>query len=140
MCGKEIKEECKKLGLSLTENIVDCGFIDVESDKFLELVKICPFVLLPSCSEGMSTSLLTCMRHGLIPVTMRGTGMDELEDYCEFFEDYHISAIEDKLEKLISFDRKKILEHSNKIYQYANNNFTLEAYTKGLKRCFEELF
>lgn len=140
MCGKEIKEECKKLGLSLTDNIVDCGFIDVESDKFLALVKICPFVLLPSCSEGMSTSLLTCMRHGLIPVTIRGTGMDELEEYCEFFEDYHVSAIEDKLEKLVSFDREKILEHSNKIYQYANENFTLEAYTKGLKKCFEELF
>lgn len=139
MCGKEIKEECKNLGLSLTDNIVDCGFIDVESDKFLELVKICPFVLLPSCSEGMSTSLLTCMRHGLIPVTIRGTGMDELEEYCEFFEDYHISSIEDKLEKLVSFDRNKLLEYSNRIYQYANENFTLEAYTKSLKRCFEEL-
>lgn len=139
MCGREILDECKKLGLKLPDNVIDCGFIDVSSDKFLELVEICPFVLLPSCSEGMSTSLLTCMRHGQIPVTMRGTGMDELEAYCEYFEDYHISAIESRLEELVSMDRKEVVNLSNKIYQFANENFTLEKYTENIRRCIEVL-
>lgn len=139
MCGKEIREECHKLGLKLPNNIVECGFVDVESDRFLELVKICPFVLLPSCSEGMSTSLLTCMRHGLIPVTMQGTGMDELSSYCEYFEDYQISAIDKKLQELSGMNKITIVQYSDRIYQYANDMFTLEAYTERLKKCFEEL-
>ena len=31
--------------------------------------------------------------------------MDELFDYCEYFEDYHLSAIESKLEELAGMDR-----------------------------------
>lgn len=140
MCGREIEEECKKLGLELPDNIVDCGFIDVESDRFLELVEICPFVLLPSCSEGMSTSLLTCMRHGQIPVTMRGTGMDELAEYCEYFEDYQVSTIDRKLKELVLMDARKLEQYSDSIYQYANEVFTLSSYTERLRKCFEELF
>lgn len=140
MCGREIQEECKKLGIRLPDNIMDCGFVDVESNTFLELVKVCPFVLLPSCSEGMSTSLLTCMRHGMIPVTMRGTGMDELAEFCEYFEDYHIPVIDSKLKELTAMDAEKIEEYSNRIYQYANERFTLRSYTEHLRKCFEELF
>lgn len=139
MCGREIHEECRRLGLVLPANVIDCGFVDVSSDKFLELIEICPFVLLPSCSEGMSTSLLTCMRHGLIPVTMRGTGMDELFDYCEYFEDYHLSAIESKIEALAGMDTKKMEKYSNKIYEYANENFALKSFTEHFKKCMEEL-
>ena len=139
MCGREIHEECRRLGLVLPANVIDCGFVDVCSDKFLELIEICPFVLLPSCSEGMSTSLLTCMRHGLIPVTMRGTGMDELFDYCEYFEDYHLSAIESKIEALAGMDTKKMEKYSNKIYEYANENFALKSFTEHFKKCMEEL-
>ena len=139
MCGREIHEECRRLGLVLPANVIDCGFVDVSSEKFLELIEICPFVLLPSCSEGMSTSLLTCMRHGLIPVTMRGTGMDEFFEYCEYFDDYHISEIENKLEKLTKKNIRDLEEYSNRIYQYANENFTLNSFTEHFKKCMEEL-
>lgn len=139
MCGREIEEECKRLGISLPENAINCGFIDVQSDRFLELVEICPFTLLPSCSEGMSTSLLTCMRHGQIPVTMRGTGMDELEQYCEYFEDYHIPEIENKLEQLVRMDKQQLSQYSDRIYQFANDNFTLQSYTEQFKRCLDKL-
>ena len=139
MCGTEIREECKKLGIRLPDNVLDCGFVDVESDKFLDLVKICPFVLLPSCSEGMSTSLLTCMRHGMIPVTMRGTGMDELAEYCEYFEDYHIPAIDRKMKDLAAMDAKRINEYSDRIYQYANESFTLATYTEKIRNCLEKI-
>lgn len=49
MCGREIDMECRQLGIKLPHNVVDCGFVDVQSDRFVELVEICPFILLPSC-------------------------------------------------------------------------------------------
>lgn len=134
LCGREITQECRKIGLKLPTNVVNCGFVSVESDEFLELVKKCPFVLLPSCSEGMSTALMTCMRHGLIPVTMRGTGMDELAPYCEYFEGYQISMIEKKITELVSMDWDCVTEKSRQIYEYANRTFTLEEYTNNFKK------
>ena len=79
------------------------------------------------------------MRHGQIPVTMRGTGMDELSEYCEYFEDYHIEALDSKLEELSNMEKDRIVEYSDRIYQYANDKFTLKSYTDRLRKCFEEL-
>ena len=140
MCGGEIEKECRNYGIQLPSNVINCGFVDVESDKFLELVEKCVFVLLPSCSEGMSTSVLTCMRHGMIPVTMRGTGMDELAYYCEFFEDFQICTIEQKLESLRFVDSRELEKYSDRIYMYANDIFTLEMYTEGIKKAFNVIF
>lgn len=139
MCGREIDKECRQLGIKPPCNVIDCGFVDVQSDRFVELAELCPFILLPSCSEGMSTSLLTCMRHGQIPVTMRGTGMDELSQYCEFFEDYHIPAIEKKLEALASMADTVREDYSSRIYLYANEQFTLARYTANIKACLNAL-
>jgi len=134
LCGREIEQECRKIGLKLPKNVVNCGFVGVDSEEYLRLVKKCPFVLLPSCSEGMSTALMTCMRHGLIPVTMRGTGMDELASYCEYFEGYQIPLIEKKILELVSMDWDCVSEKSSQIYEYANKAFTLEEYTRNFKK------
>lgn len=140
MCGRDIQRECRKVGIKLPMNIIDCGFVDVASKSFLELVDKCPFILLPSCSEGMSTALLTCMRHGLIPVTMRGTGMDELEEYCEYFEDYRIDVVERKLCELSQKGKYELEVMSDRIYVYANENFTLEKYTENIRIILTGIF
>ena len=77
------------------------------------------------------------MRHGLIPVTMRGTGMDELEAYCEYFEGYRISQIEGKICELVSMSPRFLSERSDQIYEYANRKFVLEEYTESLKKVLE---
>lgn len=139
LCGSGIAQECRETGLRLPQNVVDCGFVSVESEQYLELVGKCPFVLLPSCSEGMSTALMTCMRHGQIPVTMRGTGMDELEEYCEYFDGYQLSQIEKKLCELVSMDRGSVAKRSDRVYEYANKAFILEEYTKSLRKALEDI-
>lgn len=139
MCGRGIAQECKKLKIKLPWNVIDCGFIDVGSDAFLELVSQCPYVLLPSCSEGMSTALTTCMRHGQIPVTMRGTGMDELESYCEYFDGFKISQIERKLEELVLREPADVAMQSERIYEYANIAFVLEKYTQSMREILKSI-
>lgn len=52
------------------------GFIDVQSDLFKQIASKCLFTILPSCSEGQATSLLTTMGAGLIPVATISTGIN----------------------------------------------------------------
>lgn len=139
LCGREIEQECKKIGCVRSENVVDCGFVEIESQKFLELVSECTFILLPSCSEGMSTALLTGMRHGLIPVTTKGTGMDALYEYCQYFEGYHIDQIERKLIELTKMEKEEIKNMSDNIYEYANQIFCINSYAKNMREIFEDI-
>lgn len=65
----------KKKELS-SPNIHIHGFVKVDSEKFTQITSECLFTILPSCSEGQATSLLTTMATGLIPIATIYTGID----------------------------------------------------------------
>ena len=139
MCGADIEKECANIGYKLPANIIDCGFVDAASQKFCDIAASCTFILLPSCSEGMSTGLMTCMRHGLIPITMHGTGMDKLEEYCLFFDNYFIASIEQKLAEVTAMGNEECEALSSRIYEYANREFTIEKYTENIRNALKKL-
>lgn len=56
-------------------NIKYYGFVDVNSQTMLELMRTVSFAILPSCSEGCATSVLTCMAWGCIPVVTEQSGI-----------------------------------------------------------------
>jgi glycosyltransferase involved in cell wall biosynthesis len=51
-----------------TPNIETVGWVDITSDQFHEIVARCVGLVYPSCAEGASGNVLTCMQAGLIPV------------------------------------------------------------------------
>jgi glycosyltransferase involved in cell wall biosynthesis len=59
-----------------SENIIYHGYKNVTSLEFKEVLTQCGFVVLLSCSEGMATSVLTCMYSGLIPIVTKQCGVD----------------------------------------------------------------
>lgn len=52
------------------------GFVHARSLMFSRIAQEYSFGILPSCSEGMATSVLTMMAHGLIPVVTDECGID----------------------------------------------------------------
>jgi glycosyltransferase involved in cell wall biosynthesis len=62
--------------LSSSPNIHIHGFTLVGSPKFMQLTNSCGFVTLLGCAEGTATSVLTCMRRGLVPIVTLETGLD----------------------------------------------------------------
>lgn len=139
ICGQNLEKDRKKVHYFKPDNIIDCGFISVDSEQFLKLVQECTFILLPSCSEGMPTGVMTGMCHGLIPLVSRGIGMNQLEDYCYYFEDYHIDAIESKLQEILKESEEILHKKSDEIIKYANQMFMIENYTNSLKRIFIDI-
>lgn len=133
MCGQDVTKDIKKHGYKKPNNVVDCGFISVQSNEFLKLVNKCTFILLPSCSEGMPTGILTGMCHGLIPIVCKGVGLNELTEYCEYFDTYSIEVIEKKIEDSIKIQSMELIRKSNFIYKYAAKVFSLENYTETMQ-------
>lgn len=57
-------------------NISYEGFVTVGSHKFNDLCSECSFTILNSASEGCATSVVTCLRAGLVPIVNYETGID----------------------------------------------------------------
>lgn len=53
------------------------GHIDLNSGLFRRIVEDVDFVILPSCSEGQSSSVVNMMAYGLIPVITENVGIPE---------------------------------------------------------------
>lgn len=121
------------------KNIYDYGRIDVQGDQFLELVNKCSFVLLPSCSEAMSTSVLTCMRHSMIPIIMRDAGFNKLGDLAFYLEDYKLTYLEKELEEIRQTDNNTIQKMHADIFSFANKEFTLEKFSSDFDNILKKI-
>jgi hypothetical protein len=117
----------------LTPNIIIKGFMDTNSDEFIEMVDSSSFVVLSTCSEGMSSGVLTCMSHGLIPIVSKESGID-LTDEGLYFDDYKLPSIENKLIEWSNKEDEALLQLHKKIFTDSRNNYNLGVFTK----CFEE--
>ena len=140
LCGHDISDILKKLGHNTSiANIHDCGYIDVKGTDFLKLVQKCVYILLPSCSEGTPTAVLTGMRHGMVPIVSREAGMGFAAQHCFFFDDYKIESIERKITEAVEVPMEQLEKKSNEIFQYANEQFTIEHFTEQLYHALAEI-
>ncbi|MDD3138154.1 MAG: glycosyltransferase [Lachnospiraceae bacterium] len=119
-------------------NIINCGFVSVQSNDFLELISQVSFVILPSASEGMSTSVLTCMKHGLIPVVTRNTGIDVC-DFGIYLEDYKIDYVSQALNDIVSMKDDEINAMRQKVYNYSKDRFNVGKFRLDLKHILDEI-
>lgn len=139
LCGARGAEKAEEAGYKLTENVHVCGFVDTMSDQFNAIAEKCYYLLLPSCSESPSTSALTALRHGIIPIVMKGNGLDELGDYCRYFEDYHMESIEQTIAEAVCVDEELLQQQGRAAMEYADEHYTLADYTEQMRTVMSKI-
>ncbi|MCL0037611.1 glycosyltransferase [Thermodesulfovibrionales bacterium] len=65
-----------KKELNEYQNIHLCGWIEMRSHNFYEIVNKCNYVISATCVEGQPGSVIECMAHGLIPVISKEANID----------------------------------------------------------------
>lgn len=60
----------------LPGSVVRHGWLHPASQRMREVLDDCSFIILPSCCEGMATSVLAGMSCGLVPLVSRQSGID----------------------------------------------------------------
>lgn len=128
ICG--FNQEEKYLKIPKLENIINYGRIDIQSQEFLKLADRCSYIILPSCSEGFSTSIGTGMLHSMIPLVCKDTGFNRLDDKVILFDDHKIEYLEKEIINLSLKKDDELEELHEKVYLYARNNFTIEDFTE----------
>ena len=121
-----------------TENIINHGFIDIESSKFEKILKSSFFAIFPTCSEGGSPSLLSLVGNGaLIPVMTKEATVDIPKAFIiKELNNLGINkAIQDTQEISLENLKKYALENANFVVE---NNSTAR-YKRELKLIISEI-
>ena len=114
------------------ENIHYHGFVNTESKLFQKIISKCLFSIMPSCSEGQSTALLTSMGTGLIPIATIQTGIDiELHGFT--LGDISESAILNTINKIKHIDNISLLSKSKLIFNKIQKNHSIMAFKESFE-------
>jgi glycosyltransferase involved in cell wall biosynthesis len=122
------------------ENIYYYGYLNKDSEEFREVCETCGFCIAPSCSEGQSTSVLTAMFAGMIPVCTKQNGIDLERCGGVWIEDSDLENLAGLIEKLSKMEAAEINQRRRQAYDYVKNNHTIDHYRANLKRVLEEIF
>lgn len=117
-------------------NIILHGFVDVQSSKFQELMLQCAFIVLPSCSEGLSTSLLNTMCNGLIPVSTIESGFDFTDSFVPI-QALNINATRSAILESSSLSLDEIRQRSSACLKDVRTHYNINAFKKKIKSTIE---
>lgn len=114
--------------INKSPNIHNLGFVDVTSEKFINVTKECAFVVLPSSSEGCATSVTTCMRRALVPIVTIEAGID-IGSFGILVEDGTVEAVGDSIDKASKINKDEVIRRAEASYseseKYTHKSFSI---------------
>jgi glycosyltransferase involved in cell wall biosynthesis len=120
------------------DNVKPIGFIDVMSAKFIEIAEVCTYSVLPSCSEANSSSVLTTMSAGLIPIVSRECGFED--DEVHYFSDCTLETIELTLNEYAAKPPEWINSERERCLALVNSKYSEKAFTASIQDALIDLF
>jgi len=118
-------------------NITYYGWMVVQDVFFQQLLKRVYAFILPTCSEGQSPAVATCLTLGLYPIISRYTGIDLPENCGIYIDDLTVDDVEEAVLKLIAMKDAEVLRQikvcqSDALVKYSRETFveTVTGYLK----------
>lgn len=131
------KKELKQT--ELTKNIILHERINVNSSNFIkEVVNNNTFVLSLSCSEGMMSSIATCMMHGLIPITTKETGFDDVP-FMLFFDSFNVNEVINTIKNTQNLSIEELHQLSTQSIKYANIEYSIDRFDKDFNNIMHKI-
>lgn len=135
VCGVDYKD-VRKL-MVVPDNIIFHGKVSVKGETFKELCELCNFSILLSCSEAVATSVLTCMRAGMIPIVSDKCGTKFFKSIvCNKVD---ITSVKHTILESSKLSALEIEEKSTSIALYADKHYSLEAFRVSIHKAFLNL-
>lgn len=89
------------------------------------------YVILPSCSEGQATSVLTVMCNGLIPFITKYYGID-IQDFTFQINNLNSKGITSAIDRLKGLSPDECRELAKKCLNYTRRWHSIQAYKQKL--------
>ena len=116
-----------------TPNIHTVGWIDLESPEFLQISGRCIALIYPSCSEGQSGGVVTCLHAGLIPIISYESGVD-VDDFGVVLKSCSTDTIKNSIRMISSLTGKELQSRARKAWDYSRANHTRERFAEEYRK------
>jgi glycosyltransferase involved in cell wall biosynthesis len=116
-----------------TPNIHTIGWVDISSSKFTEITRNCLGLIFPSCCEGQSGGVVTCLHAGLIPLISYESGVD-VYDFGVILKTSSIAEIKDSVRMISTLPAATLKEMARKAWEYARANHTREKFVEEYRK------
>ncbi|MEN6565060.1 MAG: glycosyltransferase [Veillonellales bacterium] len=117
-------------------NIKPIGFLDTSGPIFREIVRHCSYMILPSCSEGISGSALTAMSFGLVPLLSKECGINE--DEGQILENCSIDCIAETVDRFSRMPADWIRKQSIRSLEVIRERYSPGAYIESVRKGLQQ--
>jgi glycosyltransferase involved in cell wall biosynthesis len=142
VCGPFRKEKdfvrCYRRELFQTPNVHPVGWVSVSGPDFSDLCGKSAFVILPSCAEGQSGSVIACMHAGLIPIVSEGCGLDT-DDFGIPIERCDVETVRRTVADAAARPAEWCRRQSLKALHAAREDYSQEAFSGRLRHILGEV-
>jgi glycosyltransferase involved in cell wall biosynthesis len=121
-----------------TPNIHTIGWIDISSPDFIEITKECIGLVYPSCSEGQSGAVATCLQAGLIPIISYESGID-VHDFGVILNDCSPDTIKSAVQNISNLPATKLRQMSRSAWEYARIHHSRDRYANKYKEIISNI-
>ena len=109
-------------------NVIDHGYLQIGTAYANKVFDDCAFFLFPSCSEGVSTSTLTAMNFGLIPLVTSEASVSTID--MKYLKSYHVEDVVREITDRSASDSISLRKEAESIREFARERYSLERYNK----------
>lgn len=113
--------------------------LPMNSDKFIDLIEECAFIVSPSYADGMPGAVIEPMSRGLIPIVTKYCGFPEDSKIFINIEGLSIHDLADAIDKARSLSDEELINMSKRVRAYALNNYNVNTCEQQFMRIINEL-
>ena len=121
-----------------TDNIDTVGWVDVESQAFIDILNRCVGTIYPSASEGGGGCVITCMHAGLIPLVSREASVD-IGDFGVLLKDISVAEVTAAVQGLSALPAQELQRRAQASWQHVRQHHTREAFAQKFKTVIYEI-
>ena len=113
------------------------GFVSVSSSKFRSITDKAGFNIFPGSAEACATSVVTCMRRGVVPLITWETGVD-VDGFGFQLDEVSIEEIRASVLKLSQMSEGELKQRRQKTLE-VSRKYKMEEYLKSLDFALQEV-
>jgi len=121
-----------------TPNIHTVGWIDIERPEFMDVIRNSIGLVYPSCAEGQSGAVITCLQAGLIPIISQESGVD-VSDFGLILRNCSIDEIKGSVRKVSALSAEELAMKARQSWEYARKYHTRENFSKEYKGAIKRI-
>jgi glycosyltransferase involved in cell wall biosynthesis len=122
-----------------TPNIRTIGWVNTGSPEFLDIVNSCVALVYPSCAEGQSGAVVSCLHAGLIPIVSAQSGVDVDEDFGRLLQECSLMEIEAAVEQIANLPATHLRDMARRAWEFARARHTRERYAAEYRHILREI-